>query len=641
MLRRIRILRYLTIVLLLLLCLSARADQELVQRVLNGEDIRLTCTLAFQRETPEEAAAKTITLTAPMNGSEKARVVFEFAVSGELSQSDSAELTWQLGALVGESVPSLSGVDARTAANAIAGSFEQRRVASDGESAVYARENLYLTRLTVSIPWYPSMKPGDKGEEVQKLQQRLITLGYLDGEADGQYGKQTAQAVREAQEALRGIQKRNMAERMPAQSDGVVSADIGIETAQAEPTLANDGAADSLTVMLLYSDAPAENTAIDSGSPKAEVTRLQRRLLALGCLTGKADGDYGSMTRLGVRIFQHYNGLPETGAADEATLRLIFSNSAAAPDYELLREGSSGEAVKNLQRRLRRGGFYTGPVDGGYGASTVEGVKNLQSYLRARQSSGFADGAEYEQDAAGFPEEEGAAAVIEVNGVADPMLLDAFYANDFPIVPEDVMKVGATGEEVVRLQRRLKTLEYMYSSPDGDFGEGTKGAIRKFQMRNNLTADGTAGRSTLAALFSLDAKQALKPYLLRVSTAKQRVYAYAPDDQENYTVLVRTMKCSTGRAGSPTPKGTYKASTGPGARWHYFKKFGCWAQYAYSIQGDILFHSVLYGSRGGAVTRSSVYNLGRRASHGCVRLSVEDAKWVWENCPRNTTVIVE
>ena len=53
-----------------------------------------------------------------------------------------------------------------------------------------------------------------------------------------------------------------------------------------------------------------------------------------------------------------------------------------------------------------------------------------------------------------------------------------------------------------------------------------------------------------------------------------------------------------------------------------------------------MFHSVLYGSKEGSVTRSSVNNLGRRASHGCVRLSVDDAKWVWSNCPRNTKVIV-
>ena len=61
---------------------------------------------------------------------------------------------------------------------------------------------------------------------------------------------------------------------------------------------------------------------------------------------------------------------------------------------------------------------------------------------------------------------------------------------------------------------------------------------------------------------------------------------------------------------------------------------------AYYIEGDILFHSVLYNEKGGAVTQSSVNNLGRKASHGCVRLSVEDAKWIYNNCPVNTKVVV-
>ena len=100
------------------------------------------------------------------------------------------------------------------------------------------------------------------------------------------------------------------------------------------------------------------------------------------------------------------------------------------------------------------------------------------------------------------------------------------------------------------------------------------------------------------------------------------------------------MKCSTGKDETPTPKGTYQATTGPGARWHYFKKFECWAQYAYYIQGDIMFHSVLYNEQNGPVTQSSVNNLGRKASHGCVRLSVEDAKWLWNNCPAGTKVVV-
>ena len=228
---------------------------------------------------------------------------------------------------------------------------------------------------------------------------------------------------------------------------------------------------------------------------------------------------------------------------------------------------------------------------------------------------------------------------VEVNGVADPMILDDFYSASFPEIPAD-MSTGSAGRDVVRLQRRLSCLEYYTSALDGDYGSGTASAVLAFQRRNGLPETGEADHATMAALFNENAKKALKPYVLKVSIDDQRVYAYAPDRNGDYTELVRTMKCSTGRNSSPTPTGTFQDGTGPGARWHYFTKFSCWAQYAYYIQGDIMFHSVLYGSRDGAVTQSSVNHLGSKASHGCVRLSVEDAKWIWNNCPAHTKVVI-
>ena len=101
-----------------------------------------------------------------------------------------------------------------------------------------------------------------------------------------------------------------------------------------------------------------------------------------------------------------------------------------------------------------------------------------------------------------------------------------------------------------------------------------------------------------------------------------------------------TFVCSTGLNATPTPKGTF-TNTGRGARWHYFKKFKCWAQYAWYIDGDIMFHSVIYNKDDtSTLVKSTVNALGRKASHGCVRLSVEDAKWIWDNCTSGTTVII-
>ncbi len=129
-------------------------------------------------------------------------------------------------------------------------------------------------------------------------------------------------------------------------------------------------------------------------------------------------------------------------------------------------------------------------------------------------------------------------------------------------------------------------------------------------------------------------------FQLKVSTADQRVYAYAWNSRTNsYSTLARTMRCSTGLDKTPTPRGTFAGS--PVTRWGYFPKFKVWAQYLYRINGPILFHSVLYNSQSeDSVIQGSVYKLGQKASHGCVRLSVADAKWIYENCPAGTTVTV-
>lgn len=73
---------------------------------------------------------------------------------------------------------------------------------------------------------------------------------------------------------------------------------------------------------------------------------------------------------------------------------------------------------------------------------------------------------------------------------------------------QGILSVGAKGEEVSRLQQRLKDLGYLDSKVDGKFGGGTKRAVIAFQRRNKLTTDGEAGEATLALLYSDEAKPA-------------------------------------------------------------------------------------------------------------------------------------
>ena len=98
--------------------------------------------------------------------------------------------------------------------------------------------------------------------------------------------------------------------------------------------------------------------------------------------------------------------------------------------------------------------------------------------------------------------------------------------------------------------------------------------------------------------------------------------------------------CSTG-LNDATPRGIYLDGF-PANIWHEFGQFSnTWARYSYEIEGNIMFHSVLFSEPdAGKMYVDTKQMLGQKASHGCIRLAVEDAKWIFENCKKGTLVIV-
>lgn len=613
---------------------------------------------------------------------------FIFENSGEPLE-DLSELQSWLGTIVTEAART-AGSDSEALAKAIDRAISDARKSAkpdaSGNLPLWASKELAVKMIRVSTPFYPELSIGKNGEATQRLQSRLIELGFLSGSADGYFGEQTKAAVEALERYIRELEQDLIDARpeataeptqAPTQAPSVVveTAEITgeavveheltlvpkhtqvatveptqtpepqptatpmeavVDEVKLEPVTQVDGVADALLQAYIYSDAyqPARR-ALAQDDTGEDVTRLQLRLTQLGCSTSAADGSYGGNTARSVRIFQYYNDLPQTGEADLETLYRIFSSDAKSPDNPMLASGSSGDDVRTLQTRLRELGFSNVGTDGDYGAGTQTAVETLQQYMRDLEEAAL----RAEDETIAVDADLSDKLTVEVNGVADPLLLDAFYSESFPAIPAQ-MQNGTVNADVVRVQRRLNYLEYFYGTLDGHYGGQTQEAITTFQKRNSLPQTGVADEATLSLLFSGDALKALKPYMLKVSIDDQRVYAYGLDDNNEYTVLVRTMKCSTGLNATPTPKGTFQATTGPGARWHYFKKFNCWAQYAYYIEGDIMFHSVLYNQKDGPVTQSSVNNLGRKASHGCVRLSVEDAKWIYQNCPKATKIVV-
>ena len=130
-------------------------------------------------------------------------------------------------------------------------------------------------------------------------------------------------------------------------------------------------------------------------------------------------------------------------------------------------------------------------------------------------------------------------------------------------------------------------------------------------------------------------------YYLDVDIANQIVTAYNYGGGRTQDNIARQMICSTGY-GTLTPTGTYfmpeKKYESEREEWYWFGKYEIYAKYASRIVNGILFHSVLYPNTHTHATWASVNALGFKASHGCVRLRDEDAKWIAENCPPGTCV---
>ena len=104
----------------------------------------------------------------------------------------------------------------------------------------------------------------------------------------------------------------------------------------------------------------------------------------------------------------------------------------------------------------------------------------------------------------------------------------------------------------------------------------------------------------------------------------------------NYTEPVKVFICSTGTA---TPRSGVYPLKPYKAKWVELMG-GVWGQYGWQIVGDIMLHSVPYSRNGNKSSLITSYydRLGTSASAGCIRLTVEDAKWIYENCPVGTNV---
>ena len=123
-------------------------------------------------------------------------------------------------------------------------------------------------------------------------------------------------------------------------------------------------------------------------------------------------------------------------------------------------------------------------------------------------------------------------------------------------------------------------------------------------------------------------------YLILVNLATQRTAVF--EGSKGNWRLMREMIVSTGAPINPTPKGEYKTTV----HTLHFNSYGVRAWYATGFIGGLyLFHSSPYVS-GPEPLVCTDPRLGVAASHGCVRMALEDAKWMYDTLPLRTKGVI-
>ncbi|MGC6493604.1 MAG: peptidoglycan-binding domain-containing protein [Myxococcota bacterium] len=202
-----------------------------------------------------------------------------------------------------------------------------------------------------------------------------------------------------------------------------------------------------------------------------------------------ADGQYSGSTvdsQLGVIP------MVRLAAGDLTPAELEGENDLWMLGDRTLRDGLSGSDVRQLQLKLNEAGYPVG-VDGNYGPGTAEAVRRFQQ--------------DYDLGADGIA---GPDTLDAIGATSYPASMWGFGGSAFPVtkavelreagtaipgLTTKTLTFGASGEDVRTLQRMLLDAGHQLIV-DGNFGPATETAVRAFQARNGLEADGIVGPKT-------------------------------------------------------------------------------------------------------------------------------------------------
>jgi len=147
-------------------------------------------------------------------------------------------------------------------------------------------------------------------------------------------------------------------------------------------------------------------------------------------------------------------------------------NGASPLSKPILREGATGETVKELQRLLKKYLTYSAVIDGIFGTETTGGVILFQNRM-----------------------------FLPEDGIVDKQTWQALYKGGPVDLP--TLQLGSQGKLVEALQQRLHIVGEYKGFFDGEFGKTTELAVKSFQSRHRLTIDGIVGDRTWLVLSNI------------------------------------------------------------------------------------------------------------------------------------------
>ena len=279
-------------------------------------------------------------------------------------------------------------------------------------------------------------------------------------------------------------------------------------------------------------------TSLRFGMKNDQIVTLQTALKKLGYYKKTIDGNFGSGTYEAVKKFQKDENLKVDGVAGESTLALLEELTGVDFDltdvpnydydddkeedktpkglfngnYDTLKYGKTGNRVSILQRALMALGFKV-TVDGTFASDTHAAVKKFQLIV-GLTSDGKA-GKKTLQKLETYFDDNGKCISGPIASF-DPAEPEVDPDEPEYGVPERTLRYGAVGLDVKYTMERLYELEYYNKKIDTKFGSGMLAAVKAFQKKNGLTADGVIGPKTLDILFSdvaLDADDPVPPAL--------------------------------------------------------------------------------------------------------------------------------